>query len=90
MGIKEFANVTCSSKSIVKKEPKPRPKLVFKLEAIIEKTEVLCTINGKPYRYLVDGALMPAFKLLLPHQPGQALVFLKEHCYLCEAREENP
>ena len=85
MSIKEFANTIYSPKPIVK-----RPKLVFKLEAIIEKTEVLCTINGKPYRYLVDGALMPAFRLLLPHQPGQALVFLKEHCYLCEAREENP
>ena len=85
MSFRTFANTVCNSKPILKNPPK----LDFKLEAIVEKTEVLCSVNGKKYRYLIDGARLAEFKNHYSFAPGKALNFLKENCYLCERREED-
>ena len=83
MSFIEFANTVCSSKSIVSQ----KPKLDFKIEAVVEQTEVFCLINGKRYRYLIDGAKLGEFRKHYRFSPGRALKFLKENCYLCERRK---
>ena len=60
--------------------------LKFVLEAVIERTEILCSINGVGYTYLLDGALLDQFRYLFGISPGKALVYLKSNCYLCERR----
>ena len=66
--------------------PEDQPKLDFKIQAVIERTELWVLINGKEYVYLIDGALLPELRKLYSYQPGKALAFLKSKCYHCEQR----
>ena len=58
--------------------------LTFKIQAIIEKTEVWTLINGEQYIYRIDGALIPSFRGIYFRSPAKALNFLKKHSYYTE------
>jgi hypothetical protein len=55
--------------------------LEFKVLSIINKREIVTLVNGVEWHYLIDGALLPEFRLMqYKGFEGMALNFLKKYC----------